>query len=71
VTIVLNPSLVDSMLGHVSTRLAEGVQPEDIYVNLAGDWTRVRAIPDPVLRALALRALREMQSETTDTSPTT
>jgi hypothetical protein len=70
-TILLDPSLTDSMLDHVSTRLAEGVLPEDIYVNLAGDWTRVRSIPDPVLRELALRALRKMQSETTDTSPTT
>lgn len=69
-TKLLDESLTDSMLQGVHDSLRRGSAPGDIYVNLAGDWTRVRNIPDPVLRALALRSLEEMRNETTYTSST-
>ena len=70
-TRLLDESLTEALIAGVKDSLKRGVEPGDIYVNLAGDWTHVRNIPDPVLRYLALRSLEEMRNETTYTSPTT
>lgn len=57
-------------LARVKSSLAEGVAPEDIWVHADGQWRQAGSIIDPVLRALALRSLREIQYETTHATST-